>query len=230
MSVWDLRLGRWEDVLADACVAAVVTDPPYGRRTHEGHDRAAAMVGESMGLRALGYPWWAPDDVRAFMTHWHERCHGWIVAFSCSDLAPVWREAADACGRMSFAPLPMVDRGSRVRVAGDGPSNWTTWINVSRTRTKAMAAWGTLPGVYERSPGDERSAHMGGKPMGVMAAIVRDYSRRGDLVCDPCAGGGTTLLAALQENRRALGAERDPEAYRRALARLGRGHQAPLFG
>ena len=38
------------------------------------------------------------------------------------------------------------------------------------------------------------------------------------------------VLAALQENRRALGAERDPEAHRRATTRLTRGHQAPLFG
>jgi len=40
---------------------------------------------------------------------------------------------------------------------------------------------------------------IGGKPMWLMRALVRDYSRPGNLVCDPCAGGATTLIAAAIE-------------------------------
>ena len=61
-----------------------------------------------------------------------------------------------------------------------------------------------------------------------MRAIVRDYSEPGDLVCDPCAGGGTTLLAAVIEGRRAIGAERDPDTFAKAVARLRRGY-TPCF-
>lgn len=49
-----------------------------------------------------------------------------------------------------------------------------------------------------------------GKPEWLMRALVRDYSRAGDLVCDPLAGYGTTLHAAIAEGRRAIGSERDP--------------------
>jgi len=60
--------------------------------------------------------------------------------------------------------------------------------------------------------------------MWLMRAIVSDYSRPGDLVCDPFAGGGTTLLAAAIEGRRAIGAEESPETYARAVRRLSAGY------
>ena len=63
-----------------------------------------------------------------------------------------------------------------------------------------------------------------------MRPIVRDYSRPGDLVCDPCAGGGTTLLAAVIEGRKAIGAELDPATFDLAAKRLRRGYTPNLPG
>ncbi len=41
----DLRLGRWQEALADVGeVDAVITDPPYSARTHEGHDDGAKLA------------------------------------------------------------------------------------------------------------------------------------------------------------------------------------------
>ena len=65
--------------------------------------------------------------------------------------------------------------------------------------------------------------------MALMRAIVRDYSRPGDLVCDPFAGGGTTLLAAVMEGRQAIGAELDPITFEKAEARLRGGYTPDLF-
>jgi adenine specific DNA methylase Mod len=100
---------------------------------------------------------------------------------------------------------------------------------VARPRTQAAQQWGTLPGgyVYAKEIG---MAVVGGKPIDLMRAIVRDYSRVGDLVCDPCAGGATTLLAAVMEGRRAIGAEMDPATFDLAVERLRRGVQVGLPG
>ncbi len=43
-----------------------------------------------------------------------------------------------------------------------------------------------------------------------MQALISDYSRPQDLICDPLAGFGSTLIAAGATNRRAIGCEIDP--------------------
>ena len=114
-------------------------------------------------------------------------------------LAPVWRAAYERVGRYAFAMIPYVAPGSRVRLAGDGPSSWTCWIMVSRPRRDPYATWGTLPGAYVLPPGQGGALPVvGGKPLWLMEQLVRDYSREGDLVCDPCCSAGTTLVAALR--------------------------------
>ena len=70
---------------------------------------------------------------------------------------------------------------------------------------------------------------MGGKPLWLMRSLIRDYSRPGDLICDPCAGGGTTLLSAAMENRKAIGAEMDPKHYEIARKRIAKGYTPSLF-
>ena len=62
-----------------------------------------------------------------------------------------------------------------------------------------------------------------------MRALARDYSRPGDLICDPCTGKGTTLLAAAVEGRRAIGAEVNRDTYAEAQAWLGAGYTPTLF-
>jgi site-specific DNA-methyltransferase (adenine-specific) len=234
----DLRCGDWRTVLADVQKCdAVVTDTPYGSRTHEGHDDGASLANRGTWRRASGgvdicrprraitYEGWTAADVDAFVDAWAPRCRGWFCAFSCSDLAPAWRIAFERHGLTGFQPLPCVIRGMTVRMSGDGPSSWAVYLNVARP--KALHRWGTMDGAYI-SPQGER-AHIGGKPLGLMRAIVRDYSRPGDLIVDPCAGGATTLIAAAMEGRRAIGAELDPATFAKAQARIARGHTVDLF-
>lgn len=220
-------LGNYREALADVECDALIADPPYGKRTHAGHDAGVEHSGADNARRnQLSYSYWRPRDVREFVDFWSPRTRGWLCVFSCSDLAPVYRLALEKAGRATFAPIPCVIRGMSVRLSGDGPSNWTVWLNVARPRTREAARWGTLPGSYPttRDPG-----YIGSKPLELMMAIVRDYSRRGDMVCDPCAGSGTTLLAALQLGRRAIGSEVDPAAHAAACARLGGPLQFDLF-
>jgi hypothetical protein len=97
------------------------------------------------------------------------------------------------------------------------------YLVVSRPRHLPYRKWGALPGAYVGTRGVAAGIVAGAKPVSLMRSIVRDYSRPGDLVCDPCAGGGTTLIAARMEGRRAIGSELDPETHRKASARIA-GH------
>lgn len=198
-------------------VDAIVTDPPYSERCHSGHDRKASH--DNSFRRSMSYSSWSEDDARRACRVWHPLCKGWIVIINDHLLARVFEEELAALGRYVFAPVPFVSPGISVRLAGDGPSSWTRWCVVARPRTPQFAKWGALPGAYIFKP--ERSLEViGGKPLALMKALVSDYSRPGDLVCDPCCGAGTTGRAAMDCGRRSLQIDSNPDHAAMAAKRL----------
>jgi site-specific DNA-methyltransferase (adenine-specific) len=217
----------WRDHEMTA-VDAIITDPPYGERCHAGqtHGRRDDDAGRVSGA-GLGYDHWSPDDVVQAVELWDMACAGWIVALTSHDLIPAWEAAYESVGRYAFAPISCVMRGMNVRLAGDGPSNWTVYAMASRPRREPYSKWGALPGAYVGPPNRD-GYRGGGKPLWLMEALVRDYSRHGDTIWDPCAGGGTTLVAALMAGRSAIGCEVDAETYETARARLASGYQQAL--
>lgn len=225
-----VRLGDWRTVAADVECDALISDPPYGARVHE--QEVQREDGFSPAGLAPGYEAWTRDHVLEYVRSWSPRTRGWIVPLTSHDLIPAWEEAYADVGRYYFAPVPCVIRGMSVRMLGDGPSSWTVYAMPARPRTKEFMAWGTLPGAYvvPSNGGNGESGGGRGKPMWLMNALVRDYSRKGDRVCDPMAGWGTTLAAALANGRTAIGAEVDAAAHTEALRRLKRPLQIDLLG
>jgi DNA modification methylase len=58
---------------------------------------------------------------------------------------------------------------------------------------------------------DELAMHPTVKPVEMVADAIKDASRRSDLVLDPFAGSGTTIIAAEKTGRRAYALEIDPK-------------------
>lgn len=205
--------------LARVCHAVDVTiaDPPFGARTHAGqtHARRDATIG--LAATGLGYDAWSPRDIAEFVNTWAPRTRRWFCAFASHDQIGPYEIALRACGRYVFAPIACVTLGANVRLAGDGPANWTSYLIVSRPVSMRPLS-GALRGAYVGPR--ERTKMRGGKPLWLMRAIVRDYVRLTDVVCDPCAGSGTTLIAARAEGRTAIGAEPDPARFAVAQERL----------
>ena len=238
-----IHLGRWQDALAHVdAVDAIICDPPYGARTHEGHfsgcstesDESVARLGyddKRKRRRPIAYAGFTVDDVRAFVASWMPRCCGWFVAMTSHDLVSAYTDALEMAGRYVFAPLPFVEPGKCPRLTGDGPASWTCWIVVARPKSKRFQGWGSLDGAYVFPKGTVEQIRevVGGKPIDLMRAIVRDYSRPGDLVCDPFVGSGTTALACAIEGRRFIGAEEKPEHHAIATKRLSRGFTRDMF-
>ena len=259
----DLRLGRYQDTMADVTCDALIVDAPYSAKTHAGHDTAPTVGTHSAHRsgkggtgyetsgngrtgsaptewerRAIDYEGFTAEDVRDFVDFFAPRTRGWIVSITDHILAPAWSAAMAAHGRYVFAPLAWMAPGSRVRLTGDGPALWTCQIVVSRPRTgtdrngRKFSKWGALPGGYVYT--QQRGIVVGNKPLALMLALVSDYSRPGDVVCDPCAGGGTTLRAASRLGRVAIGSEMDPDTWQKASGALGlidaEIGSLPLFG
>lgn len=202
-----IYLGRYQDAPRPTGDIAVITDPPYSDRTHDGqHD----MVG------GLDYTSWSPDDVSEAVGVWSSWDPWWIVALTDDVLIPAWRKAYRDAGMLDFAPVPVIHPDS-VRLTGDGPASAAVYAMVARRRCKELASWGSLRGWYTASRA--RDGYRGAKSLDLMRRIVSDYSRIGWTVADPCCGTGTTLVAA-DMTRYVWGAEVSPEAHAIATRRL----------
>jgi len=223
----DLRHGRWQDVLPDVECDALITDPPYSERTHSGHNSGVRHSAgrDKYDRTKLSYSSWGPDDVIEFVSSWAPRVRGWFCVMTSHDLISMWTAALNP-HRYVFAPVPIIQH--RVRLSGDGPASSAVYLIVARPRTREYSTWGALPGWYKAPV--VRDGSIGSKPVDLMRAIVRHYSRRGDVVCDPCAGWGSTLLAAAIEGRVAGGAEVNEETWRSAQERIARGWTPAFAG
>jgi site-specific DNA-methyltransferase (adenine-specific) len=225
-----LYLGDCLEVIPSlGLVDAVITDPPYSERCHRGHDAGAADAKDGAKRSALGYAALNEEGVERLAKAYAACCNGWIAWMTDSDLALCVRNALESVGRYAFAPLPFYQAGRSVRLSGDGPSSWTDWIVVART--KAQMKWGTLPGGYIAGPGWNDKARMGGKPTLLMEALVSDYSRPGQVVLDSHMGAGTTGVACANTGRSFIGCEVDEAAFDLACQRIEQAYrQQPLFG
>ncbi len=198
--------------LGDKSVDHVICDPPYSARTHGGQYKER---NDGVGPLELKYDHLTTEQLSRISGELRRASRCWVLIMTDHVLFPTWEAALTG---YTFPPIPLVMKGMTVRLQGDGPSSWTCWLVVNRP-TGFMD--GTKQGAYVGAA-QERGANIvpGSKPLWLMEQILRDYTKPGDLICDPFAGGGTTGLAAVKMGRRFLGWEQKPEHYSFALKRL----------
>jgi DNA modification methylase len=124
----------------------------------------------------------------------------------------VW--AKPSGGQGSF----LRSRHELVLVFKSGRARHINNIGLKRYRTNVVEYPG-CSGFY-RGRKDDLEAHPTVKPIPLVADFLLDCSNRGDLVLDPCAGSGTSLLAAHRTKRKAAAIEIDPLYVDTALHRL----------
>jgi len=106
----DLRLGAYQEVLGDLEeVDALICDPPYSAKTHNGHDQAVRelrLAGESDRIRTdrrdgtvysvgksrrspVRFEAWDAEKVEEFVEFWSPRVKGWMVVMCDDILIPI---------------------------------------------------------------------------------------------------------------------------------------------
>lgn len=80
--------------------------------------------------------------------------------------------------------------------------------------------WSNYTGVYTDMLEGER-LYEWQKPLALVERLIRIYTKPGEIILDPYAGTGTTLLAAQNLGRLAVGVELDPGRAELARQRLG---------
>jgi site-specific DNA-methyltransferase (adenine-specific) len=78
------------------------------------------------------------------------------------------------------------------------------------------------PGICDvfKSDKADKEFHDWGQSESGMAALVRAFSKPGDVICDPFLGGATTGVVSLALNRLFVGIENNPATFEKAKTRI----------
>lgn len=206
--------GDCRDVLPYVVADALITDPPYGVNlgTHQ-----AAKQPDARLLHKAGYASYE-DTPENFDS---------IVAPAIALALERTRRGLVFCaGHMAWRLPPAAAIGGVYQPSAAGRCSWgfnsfahALLYGVSPTLEVGQGARAT--GFYGGSvPNATGWGHPVEKPLEWMLWAVSFASRVGELVLDPFAGSGTTLRAAKDLGRRAIGIELDRDYCEIAVRRL----------
>jgi len=234
MSAFDLRLGDCLDpvtglaILADKSVDVTITDPPFEeaahtlqRRVKRGNGNGSA-TGDRMSTEPLPFPPITERQRSEVAAHLARITRRWVLVFCQIEASQKWVAAGEAAGLTYRRTCIWVKPDGMPQYSGDRPGMGYETIVAMHAPGASKWNGGGSHGVFTiNKGGDERSGHPTQKPLALMGRLVRLFSDRGELVCDPFLGSGSTGVAAIRAGRRIIGWELDAKFYGIASTRIG---------
>lgn len=111
-------------------------------------------------------------------------------------------------------------RNSRGGVQRHDKFNRGTTTDRSPRYCNFTNVWSFLPPGQAKRGVNYKQVHPTEKPLDIMTRLVKILTDTGMTVLDPCAGGGSTLVACIQENRNGIGIEKDDHYFSVAQERI----------
>lgn len=201
-----LYLGDCMDILRTlGKVDAVITDPPYDAKTHDGH-LSNAIDRQELGFAML-------DDFDGLIDCLVSKTNRWVL-MTCAT-----SHALKAQSREDFVRLGVwVKPNGAPQFTGDRPG--TGWEAVAIFHRKGKKRWngGGHHAVWIYNI--ESGVHPTQKPLGLVCRWVQQFTESGELIFDPFMGSGTTGVAAIQMGRKFIGIERESKYFDIACKRI----------
>jgi site-specific DNA-methyltransferase (adenine-specific) len=205
--------------MAERSVDCVITDPPYTERTHknattnkigehdhplrEGGNRSFAAIGDAELKETLSF-------LGRLTRRWLVSTLDYRHAIDFDNNPPAGLRVLRIGVWVKTNPTP--------QISGDRPAQgWESIAYMHRNDLRPAWNAGGRHGNFV-SPIPRPEGHPTAKPIGMVRDWVRWFTEPADLVLDPFVGSGTTLRAAKDEGRRAVGVELD-ERYCEIAAR-----------
>lgn len=218
--------------LADASVDLILSDPPYGINAHTFHkgDRSGAADSHG-GAAAVNLHAYSDTPEEARKIYLHLLKEGWRVAKPKANIILFigfrhfdWLLAQSRALGWTPWEYPVIWQKSESEglITGWGRHGWIRTYDVIFHATKGQR--GLIgPSVdilrFNRVGRAER-VYSAEKPIDLMKKLIELSTLPGDMVLDPCAGSGSTLIAARDLKRSALGIELDRNIVDLAEVRL----------
>lgn len=192
-------------------VDAIITDPPYGINY-------ISQTGASIKNDKAPFIWFLYDAFRVLKSGASGR--GTLICFTRWDVEQVFIDAIKLAG---FAVKSEVIWDKVYHGMGDTKAAFApTHENI----VFAVKGKFSFPGHRPRDLitfqklGSAQMVHPTEKPVGLMASLITSVTKPGDLILDPFAGSGSTLVAAKKTGRRFIGVELDDEYFEKARRRI----------
>jgi site-specific DNA-methyltransferase (adenine-specific) len=207
--------------LADGTFDMVLTDPPYcsggttaSQRRRSPEDKYA-QNGELCGRPSFGgdlkdqrsFTWWTMSWLSLCRSALREG--GYCMVFTDWRQLPAVTDAFQAAD-LTWRGIICWDKGAGARAPHKGYARHQCEYVVWGTRGPCDAAKhaGPFAGCYSVPVLKSDKFHLTGKPTALMKQLVQMVPLGGKIL-DPFAGSGTTLVAAAEEGRHAVGIERE---------------------
>ena len=220
-----LTAESYQTLLGDDRAKLIVADPPYNVPI-VGHVSGSGSVRHREFVMASGEM--SPEQFEAFLVIAATNMANFSANGSLHYLFMDWRHAAEilAVGKTVYAELKNVcvwrktnaGMGSLYRsqhefvfVFKNGTAAHINNVNLGADGRNRSNVW-DYGGFnsFSKQRDELLAVHPTTKPVPLVADVIRDASARGDLVLDPFAGSGTTVIAAEKTRRRAAVMEIDP--------------------
>lgn len=227
-----IYLGDCREILPRlASVDHVITDPPYGRDVYlrmrspdsAGGNRGYKIKGGD-GLTAMRAG--AIGAVEGVITpcagEFARMVRRWGIVFSDAESTHLWRLAIEAAGMRYVRTGVWVKGNAMPQMTGDRPGVGFEPCTIVHALGSMRWNGGGYPAVWKHniSRGADREDHPCPKPLPLMLQLVSLFTDPGDLILDPFMGSGTTLRAAKDLGRRAIGIEIEEHWCEDAATRL----------
>lgn len=225
-----LLLGDCLEILPTLdAVDHVIGDPPYEDELH-------AAVGKINRIRNDGRR--VPDDLTfdgvnasrgSIARTCVEASAGWLILFTLAEGVRAWRDDIQAAGGKWDTTLAWIKPDASPRFNGQGAARGfenavTAWCG------KSYRSWnaGGKRGIYTHCVNVGRQGeHPTEKPVPLMLEILCDFTKPGQVICDPFMGSGTTGVAAVRSGRAFIGIEQNERWFDLACERVAKAASQP---
>lgn len=193
--------------MEDESVDAIVTDPPYGINY-------VSQTGAKIKNDKAPFIWFLYDSFRVL------KSGGAIICFTRWDVQQTFIDAMQLAG---FKVKSEVIWDKVIGGQGDVKAQFSpSHENIIFAIKGKYSFPGHRPRdlVTFQKLNSSKMVHPTEKPVGLLTNLISSVTKPGDLILDPFAGSGSTLVAAKKTGRRFIGVELDDEYYQKARQRI----------
>lgn len=215
---WEHDCG-WVGLLQHDPVDLILTDPPYDKYVYEKSRRTRTGAGV---VHDLEHSYLTDAQIALGCYAIAKRAIKWALLFLDIEVGiPRWRRGLEEHGMRYMGTGIWHKEPYTPQMTGDrGAQNYEAYLIM---HSQQASKWnGGGHGVCFKHPPAPtvNGRHPTEKPVSLLKVLVQLYSNRGDTVADPYGGRASSLVAAIECGREAVGWEIDKGHHQRGHARL----------